>query len=95
MRPLGVVVDPPSLDHASGTIQPIEKALIEALVATRVIKAFDRFILDRFGSRKLRLIRVSTLTKWSFVNSNQLVSPIPKIKVHPKNNIRYKALNNS
>ena len=53
MRPLGVVVDPPGFDDASGIIPPIEKMLIEALIAQVTVKALDEGILGGLARRDI------------------------------------------
>ena len=48
-----VVIDPPGFDDASGIIQPIEKMLIEALIAQTAVEALDEGILGGFAGRDI------------------------------------------
>ena len=48
-----VVVDPPGFDDASGIIQPIEKMLIEALIAQATVEAFDEGVLGGLAGRDI------------------------------------------
>src|SRR3954453_6306415 len=48
MRPVMVVIDPPSLDDLSGGAQAAEQVLVEAFVAEATVEALHEAILHRF-----------------------------------------------
>jgi hypothetical protein len=48
MRPVTVVVDPPSLDDLAGGVQAAERVLVEASVAEATVEALHEAILHRF-----------------------------------------------
>src|SRR3954454_12172060 len=49
VRPLQVVVEPPSLDHTARFGKAREPALVEALLAKAAVEALDRAVLHRLA----------------------------------------------
>src|SRR5947209_12854772 len=49
MRPVMVVVDPPSLNDLASSVQAAEQVLVEAFVAEATIEALDEAILHRLA----------------------------------------------
>src|SRR5436190_11218722 len=49
MRPVMVVIDPPSLDDLSGGVQAAEQVLVEAFVAEATVEALHEAILHRLA----------------------------------------------